>query len=76
MYQSLLSGNPVEADQILGDLLLRGRSAHVATPILEAAYTHLFAYLNRSSLKARIVSGELSGHGTHYANCKGRHKWA
>jgi 2-dehydropantoate 2-reductase len=44
MYRDLQSNQPVEADQIIGDLLLRARRAGLSTPMLEAAYTHLSVY--------------------------------
>jgi 2-dehydropantoate 2-reductase len=43
----MLRGSHVEADQIIGDLLARARSADVLTPMLETAYAHLCVYLNR-----------------------------
>jgi 2-dehydropantoate 2-reductase len=49
MYRDLLKGRPIEADQIVGDLLMRGGRAGVATPLLAAAYTHLSVYQNRLS---------------------------
>ena len=49
MYRDLLKGRPIEADQIVGDLLVRGGRAGVATPLLAAAYTHLSVYQNRLS---------------------------
>jgi 2-dehydropantoate 2-reductase len=44
MYRDLLKGRPVEADQILGDLLARAQAAGIATPLLAAAFTHLSVY--------------------------------
>ncbi len=44
MYRDLQSGNDVEADQILGDLVERARGFGVATPLLSAAYTQLKVY--------------------------------
>jgi 2-dehydropantoate 2-reductase len=44
MYRDLQSGNDVEADQILGDLVERARGFGLATPLLAAAYTHLKVY--------------------------------
>jgi 2-dehydropantoate 2-reductase len=38
MYRDLMQNQPVEADQILGDLLHRAHSAGLATPLLAAAY--------------------------------------
>ncbi len=47
MYRDLQNGNPIEADQIIGDLLIRARQAGVATPLLAAAYASLCVYQNR-----------------------------
>ncbi|QCI65328.1 2-dehydropantoate 2-reductase [Phreatobacter stygius] len=47
MYRDLQAGNAVEADQIIGDLLARARSAGIATPLIATAYTHLSVYQNR-----------------------------
>lgn len=47
MYRDLETHQPVEADQIIGDLLLRGRKAGLSTPLLETAYTHLSVYQTR-----------------------------
>lgn len=47
MYRDLQAAMPVEADQILGDLLLRARTLGVSAPLLAAASTHLKVYQNR-----------------------------
>ena len=44
MSRDLAKNSPIEADQIIGDLLTRGKKAHVHTPLLVAAYTHLAIY--------------------------------
>jgi 2-dehydropantoate 2-reductase len=44
MYRDLQKGSPVEAEQILGDLLKRGRDAGISTPLLAAAFIHLSVY--------------------------------
>lgn len=44
MYRDMMRGRPVEADQILGDLLQRGEAAGVAAPLLRAAYVQLSVY--------------------------------
>lgn len=44
MYRDLSKNAPVEVDQILGDLLVRGRKLGVATPLLEAACINLRIY--------------------------------
>jgi len=49
MYRDLERGGPVEADQIIGDLLARARKAAIATPLLAIAYTQLSIYQNRRS---------------------------
>jgi 2-dehydropantoate 2-reductase len=51
MYRDLEGGNPVEADQIVGDLLARARKAGVETPLLAAACTNLCVYQNRLAAK-------------------------
>lgn len=48
MYRDLQKGSPIEADQIIGDLLARAREANLATPLLATAYTHLSIYQSRS----------------------------
>ena len=47
MYRDLRKGAPVEADQILGDLIERGSAHGVATPLLKAAFVNLRIYQNR-----------------------------
>jgi 2-dehydropantoate 2-reductase len=49
MYRDLSKGAPVEVDQILGDLLERGRKFAVTTPLLEAACANLRIYQARLS---------------------------
>lgn len=49
MYRDLQKGSPIEADQIIGDLLDRAESADVPAPLLAAAYTHLSIYQGRMS---------------------------
>lgn len=49
MYRDLQRGGPIEADQIIGDLLDRARRASVPALLLAAAYTHLAVYQNRIS---------------------------
>jgi 2-dehydropantoate 2-reductase len=44
MYRDLQKNRPVEAEQILGDLLLRARAADVPTPLLAAAFANLSIY--------------------------------
>jgi 2-dehydropantoate 2-reductase len=47
MYRDIQKGAPIEADQIVGDLLVRARQAGVPAPLLAAAHTHLAVYQNR-----------------------------
>ena len=47
LYRDLQDGNPVEADQILGDLLQRAAKAGSRAPLISAAYAHLCVYQNR-----------------------------
>jgi len=47
MYRDLLAQRPIEADQIVGDLLARARGTPLPTPLLAAAYTHLGVYQRR-----------------------------
>jgi 2-dehydropantoate 2-reductase len=47
MYRDLQTGGPVEADQIIGDLLVRGQGTGIDTPLLAAAFANLSVYQNR-----------------------------
>jgi 2-dehydropantoate 2-reductase len=47
MYRDMEKSRPIEADQIIGDLLARGRQAKIPTPLLTTAYTHLVIYQAR-----------------------------
>ncbi len=51
MYRDMSKGSPVEADQILGDLIERGRSFGVSTPLIEAAFISLHIYQARLPTK-------------------------
>lgn len=53
MYRDLQKGNAIEADQIIGDLLDRGRGAGIPTPLLEAAYANLSIYQGRVAASSR-----------------------
>ncbi|WAB91085.1 ketopantoate reductase family protein [Pseudomonas citronellolis] len=44
MYRDLIGGRPVEAEQIIGDLLGRGQTAGLDLPLLQAAFVHLAVY--------------------------------
>ncbi len=47
MYRDLVSGNRIEADQILGDLVERARHLGIDTPLLAAAFANASVYQNR-----------------------------
>jgi 2-dehydropantoate 2-reductase len=47
MYRDLIKKGRIEADQILGDMLNRGKKIGVASPLLEAAYVNLRVYQAR-----------------------------
>jgi 2-dehydropantoate 2-reductase len=47
MYRDVTDGQPVEAEQILGDLTGRARRLGVATPLLDLATTQLRVYQHR-----------------------------
>ena len=51
MYRDLMKKGRVEVDQILGDLLDRGRKLGVASPLVEAAYVSLRIYQVRAVAK-------------------------
>jgi 2-dehydropantoate 2-reductase len=44
MYRDLQNGDVIEADQIIGDLLLRARKLNIPSPFLATAFTHLSIY--------------------------------
>lgn len=44
MYRDLVAGRPIEADQIVGDLLARATRAGINTPCLAIAYANLQVY--------------------------------
>jgi 2-dehydropantoate 2-reductase len=48
MYRDLISGNRVEGDQILGDMVERARGLGVETPMLGAAFAHVSVYFRRA----------------------------
>jgi len=52
MYRDLQAGNRVEAEQIVGDLLARGRKAGLDLPLLGAVFTNLMVYQNRQAASA------------------------
>lgn len=47
MYRDLVQGLPVEADQIVGDMLQRAQGFGITAPVLTAAYAHLSIYQGR-----------------------------
>lgn len=47
MYRDLNRGNRVEVDQILGDLLARGRKFGIDAPLVQAAFVNLSIYQMR-----------------------------
>src|SRR3984885_14549575 len=47
MYRDLIKKGRVEVDQILGDLLDRGRKLSLESPLVEAAYVNLRIYQSR-----------------------------
>jgi 2-dehydropantoate 2-reductase len=47
MYRDLQKGYPVEAEQILGDLLARAQRLGVPAPLVAAAFSNLSIYQNR-----------------------------
>ena len=44
MFRDLAAGGPVEADEILGDLVSHARKSGVSAPLFAAAYTNLAIY--------------------------------
>jgi 2-dehydropantoate 2-reductase len=49
MYRDLERGGEIEADQIIGDLVARGRKAGLSTPLLSAAYANLCVYQQQTA---------------------------
>jgi 2-dehydropantoate 2-reductase len=47
MYRDLQAGSAVEAEQIIGDLVMRAHDKGVAVPLLQAAYTQLQVHQDR-----------------------------
>jgi 2-dehydropantoate 2-reductase len=44
MFRDILNGAPIEADQIIGDLIARADAAKMPVPKLRVIFTHLKAY--------------------------------
>jgi len=57
MYRDMKGGYPVEADQIIGDLVMRAADKRVATPLLSAALTRLKVYEETLGAKSGSVGG-------------------
>jgi len=51
MYRDLQRQKSVEADHILGDLLVRARRLRVLAPLLAAAFANLTIYQRRLSAR-------------------------
>jgi 2-dehydropantoate 2-reductase len=51
MYRDLQQGRSVEVDQILGDLIARGRARSLTAPLLSAAFVQLSIYQRRLAQK-------------------------
>jgi len=49
MFRDLQAGGRIEADQIIGDLLERGRGAGLALPLLTLTYANLCVYEHRQA---------------------------
>ncbi len=47
MFRDLQKGQPVEADQIIGDMLQRAEAHGIAAPLLRVAYAHLGVYAQK-----------------------------
>lgn len=54
MYRDMKGGYPVEADQIIGDLVTRAAEKRVTTPLLSAALTRLKVYEEALGAKSGI----------------------
>jgi 2-dehydropantoate 2-reductase len=52
MFRDLQQGLRVEADHIVGDMIVRGASTGIATPSLRVAYAHLQVYQNARGAKS------------------------
>jgi len=53
MYRDMKGGHRVEADQIIGDLVMRAAGKGIATPLLSAALTRLKVYEERQAARGR-----------------------
>ena len=52
MYRDMKSGYRVEADEIIGDLVMRAAERRIATPLLSAVYTRLKVYEQRRAVNS------------------------
>jgi 2-dehydropantoate 2-reductase len=57
MLRDMEAGNPIEAQQIVGDLLERGKTKGLKTPLLEVVHAHLRCYEEQRSRVSSDVSG-------------------
>ena len=49
MYRDIKAGAPIEADQIVGDMIARADAAKAPVPRLRVVYTHLKAVMSGSA---------------------------
>jgi 2-dehydropantoate 2-reductase len=56
MFRDIERGAPIEADHIIGDLLRRGESQGVSSPLLRVAYAHLKTYEARRAREVASAS--------------------
>jgi 2-dehydropantoate 2-reductase len=56
MYRDMKAGYPIEADQIIGDLVMRGAEKGVAMPLLSAVLTRLKVYEQRRGREERPLT--------------------
>jgi 2-dehydropantoate 2-reductase len=54
MLRDIQRGARIEADQIVGDIIRRGRAKNVPTPFLDTALIHLQAYESRIALAGPV----------------------
>ncbi len=55
MLRDIQRGGRIEADQIVGDIIRRGRVHGIATPLLDTAFVHLEAYQNVLAAREVVV---------------------
>lgn len=49
MYRDMVAGRPIEADQIVGDMLARARRSNIDAPLLNLAYANLQVFQRRQA---------------------------